>query len=102
MTVDEAITDAMNKTSIRSGLMATYAVRREGKFFGYVEAHLNTHGSSAPMDWEMTWVVNWQNDKGRIETSTSTDLEALLKPFGTIDLTHAWEDAPGKRPPHKR
>jgi hypothetical protein len=98
MTIDEAIADALNKTSIRSGLMATYAIRRDGKFFGYVEAHLNTHGSTAPADWEMTWVANWQNDKGRIETSSATDLETLLKPFGNIDLTPAWADAPSKGP----
>ena len=95
MTPDEAVADALERSSVKSGMTARYAVRRNSRFFGHVEAHLNTHGSHAPQDWDLTWNLTWQNDDGSFQERASEDLEALLQPFGDVDLALAMASAPG-------
>ena len=95
MTIDETIADALGKSSIRSGIAARYVVRRNSQFFGYVEAHLDTHASTVPSDWVMTWKLSWQGDDGRVKEQLSDDLETLLQPFGKVDLATAMASVPG-------
>lgn len=95
MTIDETIADALGKSSIRAGIAARYAVRRDSRFFGYLEAHLDTHASTVPSDWVIVWKLSWQGDHGRINEKSSDDLEALLQPFGNVDMAPAMASVPG-------
>ena len=92
MTIDDAIDDALGKTSPRSGMVASYGLRRGGQPIGQVEAHFQTHGSPNPQDWEITWIARWQSDGNAAANATSDDLEALLKQFGDIDLVAVTRD----------
>ena len=94
MTIDEVIVDAISKTTNRSTLVAAYAIRREYALLGYVEARLNPHGSTNPLDWESTWIAYWQQKDGRLGKASSEDLEALLERFGAVDLTPTMLGAP--------
>ena len=95
MTPNEALSDAMERSTIKSGMAARYAVRRNSRFFGYVEAHLDTHGSHLPQEWDFVWKLSWQKDDGSFQEQTSDDLVALVRPFGDVDLALAMASAPG-------
>jgi hypothetical protein len=95
MTIDEAVEDALGKTTHRSSIAARYAVRRNSKFFGYVEAHIETHASQLVQDWVVTWELLRQDQGGKITRESAEELEDLLRPYGEVDLMPAMASAPG-------
>ncbi len=95
MTIDEAVTDALGKTTHKSSMAARYVVRCNSKFFGYVEAHIETHASRLVQDWVITWYLLRQDDGPNVKRESSEDLESLLRPYGKVDLMPAMVSAPG-------
>lgn len=95
MTIDEAVTDALGKTTHRNSIAARYVVRRNSQFFGYVEAQIETHASQLMHDWIITWHLLRQDKGGQVTRESGEDLEGLLQPFGEVDLMPALTSSAG-------
>src|SRR5262245_30769679 len=95
MTIDEAVTDALSKTTHRSSIAARYVVRRNSQFFGYVEAQIETHASQLMHDWVIMWHLLRQDKGSDVTRESAEDLEELLRPFGEVDLMPALTSSPG-------
>jgi hypothetical protein len=85
MTIEEAVAQATQLTTDRSGHLASYVFRR-GKTIGYVEARLDKSAGKSPALWQVLWTVHTRSDDGQEYRDTSTDPVSMLSRFGPIDL----------------
>jgi hypothetical protein len=84
MKVEDAVRMIMDRTTDRSGHIASFSFR-DSKAIGFVEARLEK-GVGSPKNWKIVWHVHWRDESGQERRESSDDLSSIMSRFGPVDL----------------